>query len=111
MFPDEISIVKRGGRWSSHLRRKDGSIVIVLACRSIRTEAKPLTWQIDPVAHERRYVTLIGLFNENNNAFMEFCIIARLDRITRIYVTVGDGLLTRGNQLPQGSHQKLLGDP
>jgi len=99
MFPTDVSIVKRGGRWRSHLRLKGGLTVVVLACRSIRTEGNLLKWQVDPVARERRYVTLIALFDESNENFKEFYIVARLERLTRFYVSKGNGLLKRCKQL------------
>ena len=99
MFPDELSIVRRGGRRRSHIRLKGGLIVAVLACRSIRTECKPLTWQVDPVAHERRYVTLLALLDINNGAVQEMYIRADMDRQKRFHVTTDDVWLKRGKHL------------
>ena len=54
MFPTKVSIVRRGGRWRSRLRLKNGRFVSVLVCRSIGKRSKHFIWKVDPVAYERR---------------------------------------------------------
>jgi len=99
MFPDQITVVRRGGRWRSHLRLKGGLKVNVLVSRSIGTEGKPLRWQIDPVVHERRYVTLIALLNTNNSAVQKMYLFPYMDQKQRFRVTADDVWLKRGKQL------------
>src|SRR5438270_3462953 len=45
MFPGEVSIVRRGGRWRSRLRLRSGLIVSVLVARSLRFWKDTLCWQ------------------------------------------------------------------
>jgi hypothetical protein len=60
MFPYHVSIVRRGARWRSQLRMKDGSIVSVLVVRSVRTSKSTVRWRVAPVLHERGYVILLA---------------------------------------------------
>jgi hypothetical protein len=99
MFPDQVTVVRRGGRWRSHLRLKGGLKVNVLVSRSIGTEGKPLRWQIDPVVRERRYVTLIALLNTNNSAVQKMYLFPYMDQKQRFRVTTDDVWLKRGKQL------------
>jgi len=99
MFPGEITVVCRGGRWRSHLRLKRGLIVSVLVSRSIGAEGKPLRWQIDPVVHERRYVTLIAFLNTNNSAVQKMYFFPYMDQKRRFRVSTDDVWLKRGKRL------------
>jgi DNA invertase Pin-like site-specific DNA recombinase len=57
-FPDEVSIVRRGGRWRTRLQMRNGLIVSVLVARSVRTWENAFRWRVNPVQSEREYVTL-----------------------------------------------------
>jgi DNA invertase Pin-like site-specific DNA recombinase len=59
-FPNEISVVRRGGRWHSRLRFSNGLIVSVLVARSMRTRTDTLRWLIGPVQDELKFVTLLA---------------------------------------------------
>lgn len=87
MFPSEVSIERRGGRWRSRLRLEGGLIVSVVISRSIGSRSKGLTWQINPVAHERLHVTLLALLDGNNSTVQEMCLFPYIDRQRRFYVT------------------------
>ena len=99
MFPNEIRIVRQGGRWRSRLSLKGGLMVTVLVSRSIGTDGKPFRWQIDPVAHERQYLTLILFLNRNNTSIEKMCVFPYLDRKRRFHVTEEDVWLKRGKRL------------
>jgi DNA invertase Pin-like site-specific DNA recombinase len=97
MFPTEVTIVRRGGRWRSCIRLRHGLIVSVLVSRSIVTQTTPSRWQIDPVKREHRHVTLIALLNKNNTAFQEMYVFPYMDRTRRFHITANDVWLKRGN--------------
>jgi hypothetical protein len=59
LFPNDVSVVRRGGRWRSRLRLRSGKIVSVLVARSIKAWKETVRWQIDPLRQERKYVTLL----------------------------------------------------
>jgi len=96
MFPDEVSIERRGGRWRPLLRLKDGPTVNVVISRSIKTKRKGLTWQIDPIAHERQLVTLLALLDADNGIVQEMLLFPYMERQKRFYVTRNNEWLKAG---------------
>jgi DNA invertase Pin-like site-specific DNA recombinase len=99
MFPNEITVVRQGGRWRSHLLLKRGLTVNVLVSRSIGQEGRAFRWQIDPVLHECRYVTLILLLNLNNSAVQKMYVFPYMDRKRRFHLAADDVWLKRGKQM------------
>jgi hypothetical protein len=99
MFPDEVTIVRRRGGWRSYLCLNTGPKVTVLIARSIGTEGNRPRWQIDPVAHERQYVTLIALVDSKNEAVHEMYMFANVNRDRRLYVTTDHAWLKSGKRL------------
>jgi DNA invertase Pin-like site-specific DNA recombinase len=93
MFPDDVSVIRCGGRWRSRLRLKNGLIVSVLIARSVRPW-KALRWRVNPVLHEREYVTLLARLREGNESFLDFHILPNIDRCTDI--SLNDPWLDRG---------------
>ena len=96
MFPREVSIERRGGRWRSRLRLEDGLIVSAVVSRSIRPRSKGLTWQINPVAHEQPHVTLLALLDGNNSTIQEMYLFPYIERRRRFHVTAHNVWLKRG---------------
>jgi hypothetical protein len=99
LFPDEVSIVRKGARWRPRLRMKNGRIITVLVARSLGKETGRFIWQVDPVAHERRHVTLLALLDVNNSLVQEMYVLSRMDRQRRFHVTTDDDWLKRGELL------------
>jgi hypothetical protein len=102
MFPTEVSILRQGGRWRSYLQLEGGVIVTVVVARSIVMTSKGLTWQINPVAHERLYVTLLALLDGDNSAIQEMFVFPCMDRTRRFHVAT-DHIWLKG-----GEHLKCL---
>jgi len=103
MFPSDVFLDQRGGRWRSRLKLQGGLIVSVAVCRSIGARSKDLIWQIDPVAHERLYLTLLALLNETNSAVQEMYLFPRIDRAKRFSVTTRHVWLKNGLSLTNKS--------
>jgi DNA invertase Pin-like site-specific DNA recombinase len=99
LFPNEVSVVRRGGRWRSRLRFRGGLTVSVLVARSIRTWKDTNCWQIDPVKHERKLVTLLARLEQENRAFLDFYVLPGIDRLTRFHIRQNDAWLNRGLRL------------
>jgi DNA invertase Pin-like site-specific DNA recombinase len=99
MFPSEVSIERRSGRWRSLLRLETGLIVSVVISHSIGEKSKGLTWQINPIAHERLYVTLLALLDGNNSIVQEMLLFPNIDRQKRFHVTKDSVWLKRGLSL------------
>jgi hypothetical protein len=99
MFPNEMTMVRRGGRWRSRLRLSSGLIVSVLVARSIHVWRDAIRWQVDPVQHERKFLTLLARLDERNSLFLDFHVFPSIDRQRRFRVVRGDPWLDRGKQL------------
>ena len=99
MFPYEVSIVRRGGRWRTRLRLRNGWMVSVLVARSVKVWKQTVRWHIDPVCHERELITLLARLDEENRSFLDFHIVPNIDRRGRFRVSVADQWLNRGQAL------------
>jgi DNA invertase Pin-like site-specific DNA recombinase len=130
MFPNEISIVRRGGRWRSRLRFSNGPIVSVLVARSVRTRKDALRWLIAPVHDERKFITLLSRLDASNSSFLDLHVFPNMDRRKRFHISLDDSWLNRGKRLsdvsrlcevvaqmrspwrskPRGSHRQGLND-
>ncbi len=99
-FPNDVSIVRRGGRWRSRLRISNGPIVSVLIARSFRAWKETLRWQIDPVRHESKFVTLLARLDADNHSFLDLYVFSRIDRRRRFRISLNDPWLKCGKRLP-----------
>jgi len=96
LFPDHVSIVRRGGRWRSQLRVTNGSIVSVLIARSVRPW-RNIRWRVNALPRESGNVTLLARLTEGNDSFLDFHILPNIDR--RIDISLRDRWLDRGKPL------------
>jgi len=99
IFPNEVLIAQRGGRWRSRVQLKNRLIVSVLIVRSVHVWKQTVRWQIDPVWHERRFVTLLARLDETNGSFLDFHVLPNMDRSRRFYLSLADPWLDRGKPL------------
>jgi DNA invertase Pin-like site-specific DNA recombinase len=99
MFPYDVSVVRRGGRWRSQLRMRNGLIVSVVVVRSVRTSKSTVRWRVAPVLHERGYVVLLARLDQGNRAFLDFHLFPDMDRGRRFDICLKDLWLNRGERL------------
>jgi DNA invertase Pin-like site-specific DNA recombinase len=99
MFPQDVSIVRPGGRWRSRLLLRNGLIVSVVVARSIKVWKDTVRWQIDPVEHERQYITLLARLDLENRSCLDYHIIPNIDREKRFQISQTDPWLLRGVRL------------
>jgi hypothetical protein len=99
IFPDDVSIVRPGGRWRTQLRLSNGTTVSVLVARSVRVWKGTVRWLIDPVERERSYVTLLARLDVDNSSFLDFYVLPNVDRSTRIQISQEDPRLAKGVRL------------
>ena len=99
LFPKEVTVVSRGGRWRTRLRIGNRFTVSVLVARAIRAWTNTVRWQIDPVQHERRLVTLLARLDADNRSFMDFYVLPCVKRSARFRVSLSDPWLSHGRQL------------
>ncbi len=100
-LPNEISIVRRGGRWRSRLRLTNGLIFSVLVARSVRTWKETLWWLIDPVRHESKFITLLARLDSSNRSFLDLYVFPYIDRQTRFLISLRNAWLNRGKRLSE----------
>jgi DNA invertase Pin-like site-specific DNA recombinase len=98
-FPNDFSIIRRGGRWRTRLRASGGLIVSVLVARSERVWKQTRRWIIDPVRRERKFVTLLARLDASNHSFLDFHIFPNIDRPKRFQIPLNNSWLNRGKRL------------
>lgn len=99
LFPNEVSVVRRGARWRTNLRMPNGRIISLLMARSIVGLKTTTRWQIDPVRHESKSITLLARLDEKNESIFDFHLLPGVDRCSRFRVSTNDDWLRRGKRL------------
>jgi DNA invertase Pin-like site-specific DNA recombinase len=99
MLPHDFSVIRRGGRWRTRLRLRNGLIVSVLVARSIKIWKGAVRWQIAPVRRELNHVTLLARLDEENRFFLDFHVMPRIERQTRFHIRRDDTWLSQGLRL------------
>src|SRR5205085_2692427 len=77
IFPNQISIVRRGGRWRSRLRLRNRGISVLIS-RPFRPWKTTTRWLVDPIRNERNFVTLLARLNVSKDAFQDFHILPNI---------------------------------
>ena len=96
LFPGRLSVIKRGGRWRSRLRMANGRMIAVVVARTVRVWNDTIRWLVDPVAHERKLVTLLARLDAGNQAIIDFHLMPGINRRTRLRISLDDSWLGRG---------------
>jgi hypothetical protein len=99
LFPNEVSVVRRGARWRANLRMPKGRIISLLMTRSIAGLKTFTRRQIDPVRHERNFMTLLARLDEKNESIFDFRLLPGVDRGSRFRISPNDDWLRRGKRL------------
>jgi hypothetical protein len=102
LFPDTVSILRKGGRWRSRLRlRAHRAHVAVVIARSAKNTRGEPCWIIDPVNGERHFPTLLARLNTENDAVRDVFVFRCIDHKNkrRIQMTPNDPWWKRGTQL------------
>jgi len=100
IFPNQISIVRRGGRWRSRLRLRNRGISVLIS-RPFRPWKTTTRWLVDPIRNERNFVTLLARLNVSKDAFLDFYILPNMDRRKRFSIGLRDAWLNRGECLSE----------
>jgi hypothetical protein len=99
LFPNDVSIVRPGGRWRTRLRMRNGGLVSVLVARCVPTKNRILRWLVDPHITEHRLTTLLARLELGNSSFADFHIFRNLQRSTRFVTYLNDSWLSHGERL------------
>jgi DNA invertase Pin-like site-specific DNA recombinase len=98
LFPNEVIVVRRGGRWRSRLQLRNRLTVCVLIARTNGALKETVRWQIDPVSHERKHITLLARLDRENRRFLDYHVLPSIDRPRRFHIREADPWLSRGNR-------------
>jgi DNA invertase Pin-like site-specific DNA recombinase len=93
MFPQELELVRRTGKWRSKLILPTGQAVSILIVRSIKYSSGTVRWKVEPVQRERECVTLLARLDKENGAFLDFHV---LPGARKAYLRFDDPSLGRG---------------
>jgi DNA invertase Pin-like site-specific DNA recombinase len=99
LFGPDVTIVRPNARWRGRLRFSNGVVVSVLICKAIRVWKETIRWQVDPIAVERKFVTLIARLNENNTAFLDYYVLPQIKDRARLRLHLKDRWLRQGQRL------------
>jgi len=104
MFSERVSMIRRGGRWRTHLRFASGLIVSVLVVRPVRVWKDALRWIVDPVRRERKSITLLVRLEPTNQSILDMYVAPNMDHDGRFNITLNDPWLKRCARLFDLSH-------
>jgi DNA invertase Pin-like site-specific DNA recombinase len=98
-FPNEVTVVRRGGRWRPLLRLWNRVWVSVLIARTVWSWNQTFVWQVDPARHERKYLTVLARLDAENRLFFDFHVLPAVDRTRRFHIRENDLWLSRGEKI------------
>ncbi|MGA8429311.1 MAG: recombinase family protein [Candidatus Sulfotelmatobacter sp.] len=97
MFSSDLSVTRKGGRFRTMLRVRNGPLVSVLLVPSVRTRKKgTIRWRVQPAPQECKFVTLLARLDESNLSFLDFHLFADMDRAKEFYLRKDGPWLSRG---------------
>ena len=108
LFPNDVTVIRRGGRWRPRLRLRTGVTVAVVIARSIRVWKHTVRWRIDPTSHERKLVTLLARLDEENRTILDLFVFPKIDRRRRFDTRRDDPWLTHGVRLRNLSALRMV---
>jgi hypothetical protein len=98
-FPEDVAILRRGGRWRTRLRVRNCLTVSVVVSRSVRVWKNTVRWAIEPVRNESPHVTLLAQLDEGNRSFHALHVLPGINRAKRFFLRQNDIWLRRGIRL------------
>jgi DNA invertase Pin-like site-specific DNA recombinase len=96
-FPNEVSIVRRSGRWRSRLLLPNRVMVSVVVCRTEKVWKHTRNWVIEPTRHERRLITLVARLDNTNRAILDLYVFPSIGRSGKF--DLSNSWLARGKPL------------
>lgn len=98
-FREQITVVRHNVLSRPQIRLKDGKMVSVLACRTVRTPRGHLRWKVEPIHQERRYTTVLCRLNQDNTGFHDFYLLPGINRSLPFRLKEKDQWLKQGKRL------------
>jgi hypothetical protein len=69
----------------------------VLICRTDAVWKNTRNWVVEPVQHERKFVTLLGRLDNTNRSILDLYVFPNIDRPKKFEIS--DAWLARGKRL------------
>lgn len=104
MFPNDVSIVQRNGKWRSMLRFRNRSTIAVLIARHRPPRighVNSVRWRIGPRPQELHQVTLLARLKEGNSDFLDYHVFPSLGRRKMFEIRDDDPYLRNGIRLAE----------
>jgi hypothetical protein len=79
LFPSDLTVIQRSGRWRTRLRLRTGSCISVLVAKTVRPWKTAIRWQVDPVPAECRFVTLLVRRDIQNASVQDYYVVPKVD--------------------------------
>ena len=98
LFPGDLTVIQRSGRWRTRLRLRTRSCISVLVEKTVRPWKTAIRWQVDPVPAERRFVTLLVRRDIQNASVQDYYVVPKVDN-RRFTLKLQDSWLERGECL------------
>lgn len=99
LFPSELEVLHRGGRWRPLLRVWKTVTVSVLVTRTMKIWKDTVVWRVEPPQHERGNVTLLARLDTENNSFFDFHVLPSMGHSKRFHIREKDDWLGRGERI------------
>ncbi len=99
LFPDVVSVFRRGGRWRPQLRLSTGRFIAVIVARSVRIWKDTIRWKFEAARHERELLTLLARLDHRNQTFLDFYLFPGIVQLTKVQISLDDRWLKRGKRL------------
>jgi DNA invertase Pin-like site-specific DNA recombinase len=97
LFPDEVSIVRRGGRWRN-LIQIDNFTVSIRTARALKTKAGIVKWLVDTAVREHECITLLARLTPTNDGIQDLHMFAHFKNL-RFSLRLDDKWLDRGTRM------------
>ena len=78
LFPEHVEVTHLPNKNRAMLRIDNNFMVVVLLCKQKRRNGGELHWVVQLPAHERDYMTLVGLFNRAHDGVVGYRLFSHL---------------------------------
>lgn len=99
LFPNEVEVVRRGGKWRPLLRLWKKVTVSVVVTRTVKSWKDTVVWRVEPKHDDRHLPTLLARLDSENNSFFDFHVLPDVNRPARYHLREKDDWLNRGQRI------------
>jgi hypothetical protein len=96
-FPNDVSIIRRNGRWRTRLYLSNRVMVSVVVSRTEKVWKDTRNWVIEPTRHERKLITLVARLGNTNRTILDLRVFPNIGRSVKF--DLSDSWFARGKPL------------